>query len=153
MNGQKIRRLFRAVTLAPPVTNIYDRFLMKQPLGKRGERVAERFLLKQGMIIVSRSYQDKFGEIDLIAVDDETIVFVEVKTRTSDYAGDPAEAVDDVKQAHITKTAIGYLKFHKLTECSVRFDVIAITWPAGKKRPSIKHYKSAFERAGEFQMF
>ena len=153
MNSQKIRRLFRAVSLAPPITDLYDRFLTNQTLGERGEREAERFLLKLGMIIVARGYQDKFGEIDLIAVDDETVVFVEVKTRKSDVAGEPEEAVDATKQTRLTKTAIGYLKFHKLTECPVRFDVIAITWPTQVKRPLIKHYQNAFERVGEFQMF
>lgn len=153
MDGRKIRRFVRRVTLAPPITDVFDRFQSQYSLGQRGEREAERFLLKRGWVIVARGYQDKFGEIDLIAVDGETIVFVEVKTRSSDFAGEPEEAVDDVKQAHITRTAIGYLKFHKLTECSVRFDVIAITWPSDSKRPSLKHYESAFERVGEFQMF
>lgn len=153
MNGQKLRRLFRTVTLAPPLTELYDRILPEQSLGKRGEREAERFLLKLGLVIVARGYQDKFGEVDLIAVDGETIVFVEVKTRSSDHAGQPAEAVDEKKQAHLTKTAIGYLKFHKLTECSVRFDVIAVTWPSDAKRPAIKHYENAFEPVGKFQMF
>ena len=105
------------------------------------------------MVIVARGYQDKFGEIDLIAVDGETIVFVEVKTRTSDIAGLPAEAVDAVKQKHLTKTALGYLKWHRLTECSARFDVISITWPRESKRPEIIHYKNAFEQVGQFQIF
>ncbi len=105
------------------------------------------------MVIIERGYQDKFGEIDLIAVDDQTIVFIEVKTRTSDYAGDPTEAVDEVKQQHLTKTAIGYLKWHRLTECRVRFDVVAITWPSEKADPKIVHYEHAFEPAGKFQMF
>lgn len=105
------------------------------------------------MVIVARGYQDKFGEIDLIAVDGETIVFVEVKTRTSDHAGLPAEAVDDVKQQHLTKTALGYLKWHRLTECSARFDVVAITWPTNAKRPQIEHFDNAFEPVGRFQIF
>ena len=153
MNGQKIRQLVRRVTLAQPVVDFYDRFASTQTLGQRGEREAERFLLRLGMVIVARGYQDKFGEIDLIAVDGETIVFVEVKTRTSDYAGQPAEAVDDIKQEHLTKTALGYLKWHRLTECSARFDVISITWPSESKRPEIIHYENAFEPVGEFQIF
>ena len=91
-----MRRLVRRVTLSQPLVDFYDRFSRSDSLGKRGEREAERFLLRQGMIIVARRYQDKFGEIDLIAVDGETIVFVEVKTRSSDHAGLPAEAVDQL---------------------------------------------------------
>lgn len=153
MNGQQLRRIVRRVTLAQPVVDFYDRFSSPQTLGQRGELEAERYLLRLGMVIVARGYQDKFGEIDLIAVDGETIVFVEVKTRTSDVAGLPAEAVDGVKQKHMTKTAVGYLKWHRLTECSARFDVIAITWPSGSKRPEIVHYKNAFEQTGQFQIF
>jgi putative endonuclease len=153
MYGQQLRRFVRRVTLSQPLVDFYDRFASPQTLGRRGELEAERYLLRLGMVIVARGYQDKFGEIDLIAVDGETIVFVEVKTRTSDVAGLPAEAVDDVKQKHMTKTALGYLKWHRLTECSARFDVISITWPSDSKRPEIIHYKNAFEQVGEFQIF
>ena len=153
MNGQQLRRFVRRVTLSQPVVDFYDRFVSPQTLGQRGELEAERYLLRLGMVIVARGYQDKFGEIDLIAVDGETIVFVEVKTRTSDYAGHPAEAVDDQKQRHLTKTAVGYLKWHRLTECSARFDVISIIWPGGSKRPEIIHYENAFEQVGQFQIF
>jgi len=147
------RKLIRKLTLSRLAIKIYDRFLPAKTLGQRGERAAERFLLKQGMVIVARGYQDKFGEVDLIAVDDETIVFVEVKTRTSDLAGLPAEAVDETKQQHLTKTAYGYLKWHRLTDCRARFDVIAITWPTCDREPEIVHYANAFEPMGQFQMF
>lgn len=105
------------------------------------------------MVIIERGYQEKFGEIDLIAVDRDTLVFVEVKTRSSDQAGLPAEAVDEIKQTRLTKTAQGYLKWHRLTECRARFDVIAITWPSTSTVPEIIHYENAFEPVGEFQMF
>ncbi len=148
-----LAKIFHQITLSPPLVNLYDRLLPVQPLGKRGERAAERYLLRQGMVIIARGYEDKFGEVDLIAVENETVVFVEVKTRSSDYAGDPAEAVDETKQQRLTKTAQGYLKWHRLTECRSRFDVIAITWPEKQKQPSIVHYENAFEPVGQFQMF
>ena len=148
-----VSKLFYRVSLSRPLTQIYDHFLSIESLGKRGELAAERFLLRNGLVIVDRGYQDKFGEIDLIAIDDRAIVFVEVKTRTSDYAGDPADAVDEIKQQHLTKPATGYLKWHQLTECQVRFDVIAITWPSDESRPVIEHYQNAFEPVGKFQMF
>ena len=147
------RKLIRKLTLSRPAIKIYDRWLPTDTLGQRGERAAERFLLRNGMVIVARGFQDKFGEIDLIAVDDDTIVFAEVKTRTSDLAGLPAEAVDETKQQHLTRTAFGYLKWHRLTECRARFDVIAITWPSKDQEPEIIHYVNAFEPAGQFQMF
>ena len=147
------RKLFRRITLSAPLAGVYDRFAPAMTLGDRGEREAERLLLRQGMIIVARGYEDKFGEIDLIAVDDDSIVFVEVKTRSSDYAGLPAEAVDDAKQRHLTKTAHGYLKWNRLTDCRARFDVIAITWPQESDVPEITHYRNAFEPVGEFQFF
>ena len=78
------------------------------------------------MIIIYRSFENQFGEIDLIAVDEKTIVFVEVKTRTSDLAGRPDEAVDDRKQDQISKTAISFLRQHQLLDSPARFDVISI---------------------------
>ena len=147
------RKILRKLTLSRPAVGIYDKIFPVSSLGDRGERAAERFLLRQGMVIVERGFQDKFGEIDLIVVDDDTIVFVEVKTRSSDMAGLPAEAVDQTKQQHLTKTAIGYLKWNRLTECRARFDVVAIMWPSELREPEIIHYKNAFEPVGKFQMF
>lgn len=147
------RKLLRKFTLSSPAVKLYDWFVPAQTLGERGERAASRFLLRQGMVIIAQGFQDKFGEIDLIAVDEETIVFVEVKTRSSDIAGLPAEAVDETKQRHLTKTAFGYLKWHRLTECRARFDVIAINWPPQLTQPEILHYQNAFEPVGQYQLF
>ena len=123
------------------------------PVGKQGEVAAERFLLKCGYTILFRNYEDRFGEVDLIAVDRETIVFVEVKTRSTDQAGDPTEAVDETKQMHLTKTGVGFLKWHRLTEYAARFDVIAILGSPLEDTADIRHYVNAFEPVGEFQMF
>lgn len=150
---QLARKLFRKLTLTPSLTNLYDRWNPTTSLGQRGERAAERFLLRQGMVIIERGYRDRFGEIDLIVADDQTLVFVEVKTRSSDHAGLPAEAVDEQKQIHLTRAAQGYLKWNHLTECRARFDVIAITWPSPSRPPEIIHYENAFEPVGKFQMF
>ena len=147
------RKLYRKFTLSKPAIRIHDYFSPAQNLGQRGERAAERFYLRQGMVVIDRGFQDKFGEIDLIVIDDDTIVFVEVKTRTSDVMGRPEEAVDDTKQEHLTKTAIGFLKWNRLTECRARFDVIAIIWPNESDEPAIEHFENAFEPVGKFQMF
>ena len=123
------------------------------PLGRRGEAAAERFLRRLGYKIVGRRDRDALGELDLVAVDGRTVVFVEVKTRRTHRAGHPAEAVDLKKQQHITRRALAFLKRHDLFEYSARFDVVAVTWPAGRRRPVIEHVRHAFEATGKLQMF
>src|SRR5262245_22769103 len=122
-------------------------------LGRRGERAAERFLRRLGYKIVARRERGHFGELDLVAVDGSTVVFVEVKTRTSHDAGHPAESVGPEKQARLTRLALVYLKRHELLEYPARFDVLAVTWPPQASKPRIDHIKSAFEAVGRGQMF
>jgi putative endonuclease len=124
-----------------------------QSLDRRGERAAERFVRRRGMKIVGRRERDQFGELDLIAVDGRTIVFIEVKTRRTHGAGHPAEAVDADKQQRLTRLALAYLKRHDLLEYSARFDVVAVTWPDGARKPVIDYYQNAFEAVGRGQMF
>jgi len=81
------------------------------------------------------------------------IVFIEVKTRTSSDDGHPAEAVDAAKQRRLTRLAVTFLKRHRLLDYSARFDVIAVTWPAGKRRPTIEHIQNAFEAAGQREFY
>ena len=122
-------------------------------LGERGERAAERFLKRLGYKIVARHDRGRLGELDLVAVDDRTLVFVEVKTRREDEAGSPAEAVDERKQAKLTRLALAYLKRHGLLEYTARFDVVAITWPDETQQPKIVHFINAFQPVGTGQMF
>ncbi len=137
-----------------PTFNLWRRRLFPElTLGQMGERAAERYLKRLGYIIVARGERDDLGELDLVAVDGRTIVFVEVKTRRGDLAGRPAEAVDEAKQRRITRLALAYLKRHDLLDYSARFDVMAVTWPAGAKQPVIEHLKSAFEAVGPRGMF
>lgn len=150
---QSLRGVFWRWVLASPLMWFVKSKNAALSLGDRGELAAERFLLELGYIILFRGYEDKFGEIDLIAVDLDSIVFVEVKTRSTDGAGDPAEAVDAAKQMHLTKTGIGFLKWHRLTEYAARFDVVAIEGDPPGDSAVIKHYINAFEPTGEFQMF
>ena len=130
------------------VTRTVDWLRPATSLGDRGERYAERFLKRLGCVIVDRNYRNLIGEIDLIAVDQRTIVFVEVKTRASDYAGMPAEAVDDSKQNKIAKAATVYLKQQGLLECRVRFDVISVICGLSKGQADcdhqIEHIRDAF---------
>ena len=123
------------------------------PLGRRGENAAARYLRRLGYIIVARGERDAIGEIDVVAVEGRTVVFVEVKTRATHDAGHPAEAVDEDKQRRLTRLALSYLKRHDLLECKSRFDVVAVTWPDDRQQPTIEHYKDAFEAVGVDGMY
>jgi len=126
-------------------------------LGARGEAAAAKFLKRKGYKIVARGQRNRLGEIDLIAVDltpsRRSVVFVEVKTRTSDQAGRPVEAVDVRKQQQLTRVCLAYLKRHDLLECRARFDIVAVTWPVGARAPQIEHFADAFEAIGQGQLF
>jgi putative endonuclease len=131
----------------------FEKLRQPKPLGRRGELAAARFLRRQGYHVVARGERDPFGEIDLVAIDGRTVVFVEVKTRSSLDLGHPSEAVDRQKQSRLTRAGLSFLKRHKLLENAYRFDVIAIVWPPGQKRPSIEHFPAAFEPVGRYQFF
>lgn len=128
----------------------FVRALMNRVLGDAGERAAARHLRRQGMRVITRGYQSPQGEIDLIARDGSTVVFVEVKTRRS---GQPAEAVTEEKQRRLTLTALHFLRHFHLLEHRGRFDVVAIVWPPGAKTPTIEHIRNAFEPPGTHQFF
>lgn len=125
----------------------------RQSLGARGEAAAARFLRRKGYHIVARQDRGQLGELDLVAVDGRTVVFVEVKTRQSTHAGQPEEAVDLDKQRRLTRLAVNWLKHHGLLEHAARFDVVAVTWPAGARRPTIEHFVNAFDAVGVSGLF
>ena len=137
-------------SLFEPLWLAWDRHL---PLGRRGENAAARHLRRLGYLIVARGARDPIGEIDIVAVDSRVVVFVEVKTRASHDAGHPAEAVTEEKQRRMTRLALAYLKRHDLLECRSRFDIVAVTWPDRGKRPTIEHFKDAFEAIGVDGMY
>ncbi len=128
------------------------RFLHKL-LGDKGERKAVRFLKKLGYRILERQHEDHFGEIDIIAIDGNQIVFVEVKTRRTTEAGHPFEAVDLNKQKKIARAALAWLKSRKRLNQSCRFDVISIIWESETGSPEITHFKHAFEAPGKGQFY
>ncbi len=121
-------------------------------LGQRGEAAAAQYLRRCGYKIVARGDRAVLGELDIVAVDGRTIVFVEVKTRVSEDAGHPAEAVDLAKQRRLTRLALAYLRRHELLDYPARFDVVAVTWPPGVRQPSIEHFRHAFEATGPESM-
>lgn len=109
--------------------------------GNAGERIAESYLKKHGYRILSRNFSTETGEIDLIATDNEYLIFVEVKARLSDEFGLPSEAVDIRKQRKISMVASQYIKKNMLFGAPVRFDVIEVYL----ETESINHIKNAFE--------
>ncbi|MDP2755022.1 MAG: YraN family protein [Nitrospirota bacterium] len=114
-----------------------------KPLGSEGEDLAVRFLQKKGYRIIARNYKTPVGEIDIIARDGDTIVFIEVKTRTDISFGYPFEAVNKRKRQKLKNLALLYLK-RQGKESPVRFDVLSIfCMDNGKK--DIEHIKDAFE--------
>lgn len=106
--------------------------------GLRGEESAERTLLAKGMTVLSRRYRAEDGEIDLIAQDGVTIVFVEVKARPQSRAGQGLMAVTPAKQRRICHAAMRYLIETERLGAPVRFDVVEIT------RDGILHIANAF---------
>jgi putative endonuclease len=112
-------------------------------LGRRGEEIALEYLRRKGYRIVARGFRLFRGEIDIIARCEDTLVFVEVKTRATTEFGLPEEAVTPAKQAQVRKIARGFLVERDLGEPDCRFDVLAILVPDGGD-PVITHYESAF---------
>jgi putative endonuclease len=129
------------------------RVSVKKSLGQRGEDAAARYLRRKGYRLLARHVDSPLGELDIIAVDDRTIVFVEVKTRTTTDAGHPADAIDDRKERRMTQAAVAYLKANGLLRYSARFDVVAIMWAEAARRPVIEHYENAFAPTGSGQFF
>ncbi len=125
--------------------------LTRSTLGDRGERAAARFLRRRGFRIVARGVRLPLGEIDIVALDRETLVFVEVKTRRSADHGQPWQAVDHRKRRKLTQLAVAYLKRYGITDRAARFDIVSIVWPEKKRRPEIKHYPNAFETTGPWR--
>jgi putative endonuclease len=108
--------------------------------GLKGEDLAVNYLKKKGYRILEKNFRTQLGEIDIIAEQNGTIVFVEVKTRTTDAFGLPEEAVTWQKQERIKKVALLYLKGLKRVP-PVRFDVLSIEL---KPEPVIEHIEYAF---------
>jgi putative endonuclease len=116
--------------------------LLRNLLGREGEDRAAKFLVKRGYRILERNYRTRSGEIDLIALDQGVVVFVEVKTRTNNAFGAPELAVTPQKQQRMLKAALAYMKYKRLHQVPCRFDVVAISAAAG---PEIELIQNAFE--------
>ena len=118
----------------------------RRAVGAKGEELAARFLAAKGFEIVERNYRAGRGEIDLVAREGETLVFVEVKLDRTGRFGHPAGWVDHKKRRQIVRTALGYLQEHSLGDMDCRFDVVVIRLLPGGM--SIEHIPNAFWAEG-----
>jgi putative endonuclease len=117
----------------------------RQQFGKESESLAVRHLKKNGYKILEHNYRNKIGEIDIIAKEKGTLVFVEVKARRTHLFGNPKWAVTPKKQRKISMVALYYLKATKQTHVKARFDVVALS--LADENPRIEIIKNAFELA------
>jgi putative endonuclease len=113
--------------------------------GVRGEKLACRFLRSHGYKILYRNFKDRRGgEIDVVCRDGDTLVFVEVKTRSGEEFGRPIEAVDRQKQLRISKGGLAWLRLLDNPDITFRFDVVEVLWPA-ECQPKCELIQDAFE--------
>lgn len=122
---------------------LFKREAAKDALGGRGENVAARYLRNKGYKIILRNFLCELGEIDIIAREGTTLVFVEVKTRAYDDPT-PEDQVNNEKQNQIIKAAKFYLGRYGVPQPPSRFDVVAVIWP-NNHEPIIRHTEHAFQ--------
>ncbi len=114
-----------------------------QASGRRAEDMAHRFLQRAGMTIVARNYRARSGiaELDLVARDGETLVFVEVKSRASEEFGSPDRAVDREKQEHVLRAAVEFARRANVPMTRTRFDIVSVVFETPVR---ITHLRDAF---------
>lgn len=116
--------------------------------GRRGERQAEKFLKKAGLKIIARNVRVGHDELDLIAREYDTLVFVEVKTRTNEDFGRPASAVNAAKRKKLSRAAVRFMKKRKLRPPYIRFDIVEVIG----EEPQIRHIQNAFPLEGGYRI-
>jgi putative endonuclease len=117
----------------------------RSDLGARGEELAVQFLRAKGYAIIARNFRSPVGEIDVVAREAQTLVFVEVKTRETGGFGSAKWAIDGHKRRKVSMAALAYLNLKGWADRPARFDVVAVDMtPAG---PQIELYRDAFELA------
>jgi putative endonuclease len=119
-------------------------------LGSFGEDMACSYLQKQGYKILDRNFSCKVGELDIIAMEGDTLAFIEVKCRTGVEYGHPSEAVSYSKQGKIVKAALFFMTKNKLFDYMCRFDVIEVLTDGTEECSHINLIKNAFEYSGKY---
>ncbi len=129
----------------------------KRWFGRRSERAAARFLRALRSRLLAANVADAQGELDILALDGQTLVIVEVRSTSSDRPDavrETAASVDLRKQKKITEATARFLaKRRLLGKIAVRYDVLVIAWPERAREPTFKHIPHAFESTGRFQFF
>ncbi len=116
--------------------------LAHHPLGKRGENYAAKHLRRHGMRIIARNRTHGKGEIDLIGIEGEFLVFVEVRTRASEDYQTPEASIRHHKRQTVARTVRRLVRKHKTAGLRPRIDVVAIIWPEGAKKPAmVRHHR------------
>jgi putative endonuclease len=127
-----------------------DRDRARQPrhalggdLGRAAEQLAVAHLESQRLVILSRNWRCRAGELDVVATDGRRLIVVEVKARSSGAFGDPAQAVTPQKMVRIRAATNAWLRKYQMRWCPVRFDVVSVLWPASGS-PRLQHLTGAF---------
>lgn len=113
-------------------------------VGDLGERLAAKFLRRSGYSILTRKYRCKFGEIDIVARDKDTLVFVEVRSKSDPEYGLPYETIDHTKRRHLERAAAEFLKRFNLFDYDCRFDCVSVLFDGNFKLKHIEVIKDAF---------
>jgi putative endonuclease len=129
----------------------------KRWFGRRSERAAAKFLRKLGYRLLASNVSDRDGELDILALDGDTLVIVEVRSTSSERpeaVEETAATVDRRKQKKITDATARFLARRRLLgKVAVRYDVLVIAWPESAREPAFRHIPHAFESVGRFQFF
>lgn len=130
----------------------FSRFpVWRRWFGLESERIGARYLRRLGFRIVGRNVLDGLGEIDLLALDGDTLVIVEVRSSASRTFGELAATINADKQRRLTDAAARFVQSRRLGSIGVRFDVLAVRRLPGMP-VEIRHYRNAFPATGRFQM-
>ncbi len=118
-------------------------------LGQNGEKLAQTHIKKLGYKILTTNYRIRNGEVDIIAKDNDVLVFLEVKSRKSTSCGTPLSSITWRKQKKISGVALEYILRNNLVDTDARFDVISVTWDSTHS-PRIEHIQNAFDLCSHF---
>ncbi|MEV6901825.1 YraN family protein [Amycolatopsis sp. NPDC051372] len=115
----------------------------RRAFGRWGEDLAARHLQNAGLVVLSRNWLCREGELDLVLADGDKVVFCEVKTRATNAYGSPAESVTAEKITRVHRAAQRWLRAHRVGWCRTRYDVVTVFAPAGA-HPQVRHIAGAF---------
>lgn len=111
--------------------------------GREGEALAEAHLVRAGCAILARNFSCRYGELDLVATQGETVIVVEVRLRSTAVWGDPAHTISRAKQRRVVKATLHFLRAHGLFDRMIRFDVISIVGRG--EAAALEHLPAAFD--------